>query len=122
MTKTGIRIVALLGLIIVCNIPPLNFLLGTDNCRYSNNTGSFTFAETNFGGYDYDLCMNRFSDYKRLAKTDTVLYRLTSMNPLCFWKYRDYLFDHKYRLPYRSWEAVEHIRGVIRNKSGFQDF
>jgi hypothetical protein len=122
MTKASISIVTLLGLIIVFNIPPLNLLLGPDDCRYSNNTGSFTFAETNFGGYDYDLCMNRFSDYKNQVKNDTVLYRLTSMNLLCFWKYRDYLFEHKYRLPYKSWKTVEYIRGPIKNKSGFQDF
>jgi hypothetical protein len=122
MTKTSITLIALLGLILICNIPPINMLLSLDDCRYSNNTGSFTFAEINIGGYDYNLCMNRFTDYKDQVRTDTILYRLTAMNPLCFWKYRNYLFDKKYRLPYKSWKDVEQTRGPIKNKSGFQDF
>lgn len=122
MSKTGITLIAILGLVVASNIPPLSILMESDDCKYSNSSGSFTFAETNFGGYDYDLCVNRFTEYKRQFKSDTVLYRLTSIKPLRFWNFREYLFDQKYHLPYRSWESIDRIRGPIRNKSGFQDF
>ena len=122
MSKTGISIIAILGLVVASNVLPLSILLGSDDCRYSNSSGSFTFAETNFGGYDYNLCLNRFTEYKKQFKADTVLYRLNSINPLRFWNFREYLFEHKYHLPYKSWETIENIRGPIRNKSGFQDF
>jgi len=122
MKKFIICIIIILGLIVFTNFSPINILFGSDECKYSNSTGSFTFEETNFGGYDYALCMNRFSEYKKQANVDTILFRLTSMNPLCFWKYRSYMADQKYRLPYKSWETIESARGPIRNKSGFQDF
>ena len=122
MKRIRIVIFIIFGLIVITNLPPIKLLLGADDCKYCNKTGTFTFQEMNFGGYDYGLCKNRFAEYKRQRGIDTILYRATSMNPLCFWKYGDYLFEQKYRLPYMSWKEVELIRGPIRNKSGFQDF
>ena len=122
MKKTSIIVIAIIGLVLITNVPPLKLILGSDDCRYSNYNGSFTFAETNFGGYDYDLCINRFTEYKKQRFTDITLYRLTPMNPLCFWKYGDYLFSGKYRLPYKPWQEIYNRRGPLGNKSGFQDF
>lgn len=37
--------------------------------------------------------------------TDT-FYRTFVINPLCFWRWGDYLFDERYTLPYKSKEDI----------------
>lgn len=122
MNKHGYSIVALVTLLILVNIPACRLFRGGDDCQYSNASGSFTFGETNIEGYDYHLCVNRFNDFKKKNNNDTILFRLTPMNLLCFWKYGEYIFDNKYHLPFKSWQSIENIRGTITNKTGYQDF
>jgi hypothetical protein len=122
MKKFSILIIIVAIVVLLVNIPPVKQIIGSDDCRYSNDNGSFTFQETNFGGYDYHLCMNRWKLYKIKYKADTILYRLTPMHPLSFWNYGDYLFQEKYRIPFKSWETIKNRRGPITGPSGVQDF
>lgn len=122
MSRSLINITIILFLLLIINIPPVKFLLGTDDCRYSNYNGDFTYEEMNFNSRDFTMGMRRFKDFKEMHPADTILYRLCPINPLYIWKYGDYLFSKKYRLPYKPWEEIETVRGVVMYRSHFQDF
>jgi hypothetical protein len=122
MNRSLITIITIFFLLLLINIPPIKFLLGTDDCQYSNADGSFTYDEMSFNDRDFAMGIRRFDDFKVLHPGDTILYRLCPRNPLYIWKYGDYLFSKKYRLPYRSWKEIESARGYIVHRSNFQDF
>jgi hypothetical protein len=122
MNRTLITIISILFLILLINIPPIKFIFGSDDCQYSNAGGSFTYDEMSFNERDFAMGMRRFHDFKVMHPGDTVLYRLCSMNPLYIWKYGDYLFSTKYRLPYKSWKEIDIVRGTIHHRTNFQDF
>ena len=122
MNKYRTSLVALLFLFIIINIPPIKFLFSSDDCKYSNANGAFTFEEMNFNERNYEMGEYKFQEFKKLNKNDTILYRLCPINILYVWKYGDYLFNKKYRLPYKPWQEIEALRKPVINKSGFQDF
>src|SRR5689334_20343829 len=104
------RILLLIAIIILINIPPLNWISGHDDILYSNANGRFTFDEVNMSGRNYELCLVNFEAYKKSHTKDTVLYRINKINILKFWRWGDYLTKEKYRLPYKSWETIEATR------------
>jgi len=122
MNGTLITITAAIFTIILLNIPPIKYIFGNDDCRYSNANGSFTFQEANFNSRDYENAKWKFSEYKKRNSADTVLYRLCDVNLLRVWKYGDYLLSEKYHLRYKSWPEIEKGRGALRHHSVFQDF
>lgn len=95
---------------------------GAQDLCYSNDTGSFTFEERNVQGRDFLMCQRKFAAFKQTGTHDTVLYRLIAKDPVRFWRYRQYLFTEKYQLPFQDWQKISVRRGVLINKSGFQDF
>lgn len=107
---------------ILTNIPPLKWVWGQEDLLYSNSNGSFTFDEVNNQGRNYKLCLENFQSFKATHPNDTLLYRITSMNIFSFWRWANYLFDKKYKLPYKSWEEIEAVRGSIKYKTNWQAF
>ena len=118
----------LFGLVIVfliislSNVPLIKWFIASNDCQFSNDNGSFTFAEMNFKGANFQLCEENFIEFKKRRLGDTILYRLCPKNVFHFWDYGEYLFSKKYRVPYRPWQEIEGRRGPLGNKSGFQDF
>ena len=122
MKKILFGLIFALTVISLSNIPIIKWFIGSTDCQFSNGDGSFTFAEINFKGANFQLCEENFIEYKKKPVGDTILYRLCPKNILHFWDYGEYLFSKKYRVPYKSWSEIESHRGPIINKSGFQDF
>jgi hypothetical protein len=91
------------------------------DCSYSNSSGSFTFEEMNLKERNFEMCMRKFSEFKKQS-ADTVLYRLCKKNFLKFWNWSNYIFQKKFKLPYKSWKEIDERRGMVNAKSGFQDF
>ena len=109
-------------IIVLANVPPAKWLAGPDDIAYSNSNGTFTLVELNTSGRNYKYCLDVFKAFKATQTKDTVLFRLTSINILEFWRWGDYLLKKKYKLPYRSWDEIEALRGRIENKTNWQDF
>ncbi|HEY4287983.1 MAG TPA: hypothetical protein VGN00_12850 [Puia sp.] len=122
MKKIIFSIVVVLLLISLSNVPLIKWFIGSNDCQFSNNDGSFTFAEINFKGANFQLCTEDFLEFKKRRLGDTVLYRLCPMSITHFWDYGEYIFSQKYKIPYKAWQEIESRRGPLRNKSGFQDF
>ena len=122
MKKVIFSITIVLLIICISNIPLVSFFIGSNDCQFSNSDGSFTFAEVNFKGADFRLCQENFVEFKKRKLGDTVPYRLCPKNVLHFWDFGQYIFSPKYRVQYKSWEEIQSRRGVLSNKSGFQDF
>ena len=121
--KKLILIFFLLSLfIVISNLPPIHWFYKQNDCWFSNGNGSFTFAEMNFKGDDFQQCSHKFLEFKKRKPGDTILYRLCPMSVFHFWDYGEYIFSQKYRVPYKSWQEIEDRRGTLSNKSGFQDF
>jgi hypothetical protein len=121
--KTAFWISGLILIIItISNLPPIHLLYKEDNCRFSNSDGSYTYAEMLFEGDNFEDCKGRFAEFKKTRNGDSMLYRITPINPLHFWDYGDYLFTEKYRMPFRDWESIKEKRGLLKNKSGYQQF
>jgi hypothetical protein len=54
---------------------------------------------------------------------DTTLYRLFKKSPYKFWRWEEYLFNWRYRLPYKNWEDIRMIRGYdLQYSNNFQGF
>lgn len=108
--------------IVIINLPPARSFFPREDLLYSNANGSFTYDEVNYTGRNFDLCLDNFQAFKSVSKTDTVLFRVTSINILKFWRLGNYLTDRRYKLPYKSWTEIETLRGPIKNKTAFQAF
>jgi hypothetical protein len=111
-----------LVIVVITNLPPIKWITGPDDILYSNANGTFTFDEANISGRNYELCMDNFYAFKSINEKDTVLFRITPINILEFWRWGDYLIKGKYKLPYKSWREIERIRGPIENKTNWQAF
>jgi hypothetical protein len=113
----------IIGIIFFLNIVPLDKLFADGSYyRYSNSNGSMTFVE--YKSRDFEMMNRRFESYrKEKSNHDTTLYRLFKKNPLAFWRWGQYFFSKRYRLPYKAWAEIKSVRGADpENKSGFQDF
>jgi hypothetical protein len=100
----------------------LNFISPEPNCSYSNYMGSFTYQEMNFKERNFRNCQSKFGLYKKENNSDTILYRLCPKKIWQVWNYSRYIFSEKYKLPYVSWDRIQVRRGVVTNKTGYQDF
>ncbi len=86
---------------------------------YSNQSGTFTAFEEPKFERNFKKPENGFftlnSPYPytcdSIPKGDTIVYRLFAINPLKFWRWGEFLFNWRYRLPYTNWEKVESRRG-----------
>jgi hypothetical protein len=109
-------------IVIVANLPPAKWLAGPDDIAYSNENGTFTFDEVNSSGRDYKLCIENFQAFKATHSNDTLLFRITAINILAFWRWGNYLSEKKYKLRYKSWKEIEALRGPVVNKTNWQAF
>ncbi len=119
--------------LLLSNIPPiyniLHLIIDEDHYCYSNGDGSMTCRDDIFksaGMCKFDsvsinksliLYKNRFG-----KSVSTKFYRLFWRNPLCFWRWREYFTEERYKMPYRDWEEIKKIRGENFQKTNFQAF
>jgi hypothetical protein len=114
------------AILLLANIPPVSYvfnLADEGHRQYSNANGSFTFTE--FKGHDIAMMQRRMETFKERnpLSSDTMIYRIFSKNPLCFWRWKDYLFDERYKRPYRNWKEIKKSRGaVLEYSTSLQDF
>lgn len=109
--------------IIFSNILPVDKMFSDGSYyRYSNIDGSVTFAQ--FKTRDFEMMKRRFESFTKTNKNmDTIIYRLFKKNPLAFWRWGQYFFSKRYKLPFKDWDEIKAIRGrELKNKTGFQDF
>lgn len=103
-------------------------ILDEDYFRYSNNSGSFTMAESPLKNRDYKMAQRIFASLKEdptinLSSSDTTLYRVFRINPFRFWLWRDFFIDPRYKLPYKNWSDIKQRRGGNwKRNSSYQDF
>lgn len=122
-------IISIILFMLISNIPPLKGVFGlvfnNDYYRYSNGDGSVTFSEFPFKGRLYNLSLvvpKNFVDGHPDTK-DTLMYRLFWKNPLYFWRWSEYFYDKRYRLPYKSWHEIRKRRGYdLQYSEKWQDF
>lgn len=110
-------------IVVLSNTWPFSAILkimvdGDMHYRYSNFDGSNTSYE--FMSWTFENaksqhkgCLENYPDQK-----DKNLYRLFKKNPLAFWRWRLYLFDERYKLPYKDWSEIERKRSSLKNKPG----
>lgn len=105
-------------IIIVSNIPPIKYItrmLERDKGIYtygSKNTPNSFFSEHGLGPdrlvyFQWKEDTSYIREHPESLK-DT-FYRTFYINPLCFWRWGDYLFDERYTLPYKSKEDIKKI-------------
>ncbi len=100
--------------------------------KYSNISGTYTSSETPKKGRVYKrppggkFILNRPNFYgcKDMPQSDTIVYRLFDINPLKFWRWGEYIFNWRYRLPYANWELIKQKRetGSLKNYKGCKQF
>jgi hypothetical protein len=106
----GITIILLLS-----NIPPLQtvFKLFFDQSlyHYSTKDGSAFFDENVFLGRVFKFKRVTVQEKRnRFPEADTIIYRNFEVNPFAFWRYRDYLYDERYTLPYLPLDEADKQR------------
>lgn len=109
-------------IIILSNTTPFVWMLKNTvderHYRYSNYNGSNTFCE--FMDLNFEMmksvhasCLSHHPDQK-----DKNIYRLFSKNPLAFWRWRLYLFDRRYKLPFKNWDDIKNKRENLKETTG----
>ena len=123
------KIIYIILFIILSNIPPLSFIykIAFDQTlyKYGNSDASFTVQDhlgkehsgvfSIKGGFD-----NYLHEYP--LTNNKILYRLFWRNPLCFWRWMEYIFSDEYKLPYKNWEEIEKTRLPYSKSNKYQDF
>ncbi len=95
--------------------------LNHDYYKYSNGDGTVTVHEIFYQGreieksypktiFKYEGFVEQYPNSK-----DTTLFRLFKTNPFHFWRWAEYLYSWRFRLPYKSWEEIK-----LRRKPGFR--
>ncbi|MFC4263275.1 hypothetical protein ACFOWM_10325 [Ferruginibacter yonginensis] len=107
--------------VLLSNWPLIQNITGLNDWyyRYSNISGTFTMMENSIQGRLFkkppngEFILNRPNFYgcNLMPQSDTVVYRLFAINPLKFWRWGEYIFDWRYRLPYTDWDAIVKKRG-----------
>lgn len=116
------RWIWLIGItLLIANWPAFKNVTGLNDWyyRYSNISGTYTKLEIPIQGRLYkkppngEFILNRpnFLGCRAMPQSDTVVYRLFAINPLKFWRWGEYIFSWRYRLPYADWEAIKKRRG-----------
>ena len=114
---------------LLSNFPPIKSLfklfIDENHYRYSNADGSFTAWDIPFKQRLYNLnptVPNGFKEAHSNTK-DTLVYRLFGKNSLCFWRWAEYYYDRRYKLPYKSWKEIRKKRGYdLKYSNNWQDF
>lgn len=118
--KKAYRLAGILVLLtlLAANFTPLNWLfkisVDADRYCYSNLSGTVTVMENRFK----NRAISNFGQFSQVKpecrvpgfESDTLMYRLFSKQPLAFWRWKEYLTDERYQLPYASWEEVKERR------------
>lgn len=125
---------SIIWFVLIQTISNLNFfkeLVGLNKAyyKYSNFRGTVTTWEI------FSQCRtmekeNAYNFHKTYAfqkdnpgSTDTVLYRLFSINPLKFWTWYEYITNWRYRLPYANWKDIRKRRGYdLKYANRLQEF
>lgn len=116
----------LLIIILISNIPPIKSVIGLFmdeyHYRYSNEDGAFTFVE--FKSRDQAMMFRKFESFKiEQTEKSTTVYRLFWKNPFAFWRWGEYFYDKRYKLPYKSWKEIRKRRGYdLEYSTNWQDF
>lgn len=115
MKKRRKFLITIVVVIILSNTWPFSAILkimvdGDMYYRYSNFDGSNTSYE--FKSWTFEMAK---SQQERCIKShpeqkDKNLYRLFKINPFAFWRWKLYLFDERYKLPYKDWGEIERKR------------
>lgn len=110
--------ISIIGIIILSNMSPFvwffkNFV-DERHYRYSNYNGSNTFTEFKSRNFEMMKSVHRSCLLSHPNQKDRNIYRLFSKNPLAFWRWRLYLFDERYRLPYKDWKEIKKRREIER--------
>jgi hypothetical protein len=107
--------------VILSNIPPLQTLLkfffDQKLYHYSTKDGSAFFDENIFLGNIFEFKrVTTQGKRERYPEADTIIYRNFKLNPYAFWRYRDYLNDERYTLPYYPLEEAQKKRREWKKK------
>ena len=123
------KIITIAIVLIIFNIPPFTFpfkiILDRTLYKYSNGDASFTvqdhLGKENSGIY---TIKSGFEDFLKdhPANKNKILYRLFWKNPLCFWRWGEYIFMDEYKLPYKNWREIEKVRVPFLKNNNAQDF
>jgi hypothetical protein len=100
------RILICIVIITLSNWSPINYfihefeVIDMQHYSYSNSDDLSTIFHENFGSpFKYRTTVS--DEYRTThPKNDTVLYRNFWKNPICFWRWNEYITDKKYTLPY----------------------
>jgi hypothetical protein len=121
-------------ILLITNWPGFKNITGLNDWyyRYSNISGTFTALEVPMQGRLFkkppkgEFILNRPNFYgcRAMPQGDTVVYRLFYINPLKFWRWGEYTFDWRYRLPYSNWKNIEKQRGFgyLKVSKGCMEF
>ncbi len=122
------KIIYFILFLVLSNIPPLRFIykVAFDKTfyKYSNADASFTVQD--YLGKEHSgiySIRSGFSNYlqKYPSTKNKILYRLFWRNPLCFWRWAEYIFVDEYKLPYKNWQEIEKVRLPYKSNK-YQDF
>ncbi|CAG4988739.1 hypothetical protein DYBT9275_00148 [Dyadobacter sp. CECT 9275] len=102
-------IIAILSVIIISNTAPVSFILGfifQDRIFYGfdffYNSGQCGFSNRGLAIENHEELISEFKKYSQKNPSDSILYRTFKIYPLKFWFWKEYIFDPKYRLPYKE--------------------
>lgn len=101
--------IIIIGVIIISNITPVSFILGflsQDRTFYGfdflYNSGKCGFSNRGLYLETHQELLAAFDEYKSKNPNDSTLYRTFKVSPLKFWFWKEYLFEPKYKLPYKE--------------------
>ena len=118
----------LIVFLVVSNIPPIKSLYGLfideGHYRFSNGNGKATWIDNQFKNDHYHLNPTVPKSFieEFPGTTDTIVYRTFWRNPLAFWRWGEYFYDKRYKLPYKSWNEIRKRRPTSNYKTKWQDF
>jgi hypothetical protein len=104
--------ILLVVMVLLTNYTPLKGLLDLKHVyHYSTLQGELQTAERPFKGCNYGCVEMVLEEYKRQypQSGDTILYRTFKRNPLIFWRWHDYVFHPRYKLPYLNPQHVTQV-------------
>ncbi|UIR57862.1 hypothetical protein LZQ00_08585 [Sphingobacterium sp. SRCM116780] len=111
MKKKTILIV-FISILLVPNLPIINkyiaHRLDEGHFRYANLDGSFiitqnfSFKSPGFSTFSFEHFIKETSP----AKENQKLYRLYKINPLCFWRWKNYIVNGVH-FDYMDWEVID---------------
>jgi hypothetical protein len=118
--------------LIMINLPITKEFAGINRgyYRYSNLAGTLTryevLSQNRIISQEYvrDIGSSERFRNQYPGTNDTTIYRLFKINPLKFWRWGEYIFNWRYRLPYTDWKKIEARRGhgILKYSNSFQEF